>query len=277
MGVAFGEKPVIFAAIPGATTANGWRFGDGQAASTPLAQPTPGATPAKTLILSGHWTSVPDLPRAVSGVAVNPANSKQVLAGQGDSSGGGDLYKSEDGGLTWKKAPGWNGKGVWAVAFSGGSSPSAYAINGRDGEIFASQDGGITWKKAGKSPVSGSFGASLAVAPSQAQIVYYVGDPRLAHSDNGGQSWLPAGDGLPVDNQNAQVLSIAIDPTNPKIVYAGTGGFVGSGRGVYKSVDGGLTWAAGQSRYAGLSHHGIGGGSPPAPGAVRGQWFGRPV
>jgi hypothetical protein len=38
-------------------------------------------------------------------------------------------------------------------------------------------------------------------------------------------------------------LSLAVDPTNPKVVYLGTGGLVGQGRGVYKSVDGGETWA----------------------------------
>jgi hypothetical protein len=39
------------------------------------------------------------------------------------------------------------------------------------------------------------------------------------------------------------VLTLAIHPTDPNVVYAGTGGFVGQGHGVYKSVDGGQTWA----------------------------------
>ena len=88
-----------------------------------------------------------------------------------------------------------------------------------------------------------SFTAKLATSATNPNVVYYIGDPGLASSSDGGQSWQPGGDGLPLESQNAQVLSIAVDPADPKIVYAGTGGFVGHGSGVYKSTDGGLTWA----------------------------------
>ena len=36
--------------------------------------------------------------------------------------------------------------------------------------------------------------------------------------------------------------TLAVDPTNPSLLYAGTGGFVGQGQGVFKSIDGGDTW-----------------------------------
>ena len=51
-------------------------------------------------------------------------------------------------------------------------------------------------------------------------------------SVNGGLSWSAANDGL----QSIQVLSLAIDPTNPTRVYAGTA------RGIARSTDGGVTW-----------------------------------
>lgn len=34
--------------------------------------------------------------------------------------------------------------------------------------------------------------------------------------------------------------AIAIDPTNPKVIYAGTNAFIGEG--LFRSVDGGLHW-----------------------------------
>ena len=61
---------------------------------------------------------------------------------------------------------------------------------------------------------------------------------------DGGNSWTPLDDFLP----SLAVTALAMDPTDPDIIYASTGeGFdnVDSlpGAGVFKSLDGGLTWA----------------------------------
>ena len=242
MGIIFGEKPVLLVAIPGVTTANGWRYGEGQVTPSASNQPTPAVTPAKALTFAGIWGSSTDLPRSIRAVAANPANPKQVFAGVNDPSGSGGLYQSVDGGLTWQKAAGWTGKGVSAIAFSGGTSPTVYAVSDFGGEIYYSLDSGSTWKITGKPPIKSSFTTSLVSASSDAKVVYFVTDPGLTHSDDGGQSWQTAGEGLPMDSRSALVLSVAIDPVNPSIVYAGTGGFVGQGQGVYKSTDGGNTW-----------------------------------
>ncbi len=50
--------------------------------------------------------------------------------------------------------------------------------------------------------------------------------------------------GLPGDENEVYVMSLAIDPTDANVIYAGTGGFVGQGHGVYKSTDGGDNWSA---------------------------------
>ncbi|HEY8477730.1 MAG TPA: hypothetical protein VIN09_12780, partial [Chloroflexota bacterium] len=42
----------------------------------------------------------------------------------------------------------------------------------------------------------------------------------------------------PMDLDNLRVNAVAVDPTNPSIVYAGT-----NGQGVFRSVDGGRTWS----------------------------------
>ncbi len=74
--------------------------------------------------------------------------------------------------------------------------------------------------------------------------VYYAGAPQggLWKTTDGGQTWQPLGDGW----EFLQVSSIAIHPTNPNIIYVGTGDFQGWMRpfsiGVLRSTDGGQTW-----------------------------------
>ncbi len=82
--------------------------------------------------------------------------------------------------------------------------------------------------------------------------VYYAGAPQggLWKTTDAGQSWQPLGDGW----EFLQVSSIAIHPTNPNIIYVGTGDFQGWMRpfsmGVLSSTDGGQTWTVlGRSQF----------------------------
>lgn len=68
----------------------------------------------------------------------------------------------------------------------------------------------------------------------------------LWQTTNGGTSWTTSTDNLPV----TACSDLAIDPTNPNIMYLATGGgddvlsaFPQPSDGVYKSTDGGATWA----------------------------------
>jgi FG-GAP-like repeat len=73
---------------------------------------------------------------------------------------------------------------------------------------------------------------SIAVDPSRSATVYAapIGSGTYKTSD-GGQSWIPSSTGLPKD-----ILTLALDPANPGIVYAGTS------IGVFKSVNAGVSW-----------------------------------
>jgi photosystem II stability/assembly factor-like uncharacterized protein len=73
----------------------------------------------------------------------------------------------------------------------------------------------------------------LAVHPTQPQTLYAGGDTGLFVSQDGGASW---------EKRNAQedlptIWSLAIDPIDPMILFAGTGP-----AGVYRSQDGGRQW-----------------------------------
>jgi PKD repeat protein/photosystem II stability/assembly factor-like uncharacterized protein len=103
--------------------------------------------------------------------------------------------------------------------------------------------GPMTWENgaSGYNPGLGRVNC-VAVHPQDSAIIF-VGTPSggLWKSTNGGQSWSTATDELPI----LGISSIAIHPTNPKIMYIATGDFDGRDTGsigVLKSLDGGDSW-----------------------------------
>jgi photosystem II stability/assembly factor-like uncharacterized protein len=79
---------------------------------------------------------------------------------------------------------------------------------------------------------------SVSGVPSQPSV-YYIGTPGggVWKTENAGQVWKPIFDQVPV----ASIGAVAVAPSDPKIVYVGTGEQT-RGDGVYKSTDAGSTW-----------------------------------
>ncbi len=69
--------------------------------------------------------------------------------------------------------------------------------------------------------------------------IYYMGTPGggVWNTTNGGETWEPIFDQAGV----ASIGAIAVAPSNPNIIYVGTGEQT-RGNGVYKSADAGKTW-----------------------------------
>lgn len=87
----------------------------------------------------------------------------------------------------------------------------------------------------------------VAFHPSDANTIY-VGAPSggVWKTINGGTTWNPLTDNLP----SLGVSSVLVDPNNANIVYLGTGDRDAGdapGIGVYKSINGGSTWAVSNS------------------------------
>ena len=86
--------------------------------------------------------------------------------------------------------------------------------------------------------------ADLAVDPRRSSTWYLaVGSGGVWKTENAGTTWTPIFD----DQASYSIGAIALDPSNPDVVWVGTGEnvsgrHVGWGDGVYKSLDGGESW-----------------------------------
>ncbi len=112
-------------------------------------------------------------------------------------------------------------------------------------------DAGIwNWEYLGPGNLGGRA-RSLIIHPTKPDTMW-LGSAQggIWRTTDGGQDWTPMTDFFP----SLACVSLAIDPNNPQVLYAGTGEFVGSngldigvgmehaGAGIFKSTTGGVLW-----------------------------------
>jgi len=139
---------------------------------------------------------------------------------------------------------------VWVAT---GESNSQRSVAYGDG-IYRSDDGGKNWRNLGlkKSEHIGR----VVIDPRDSKVVYVAaegplwgagGDRGLYKTTNGGKNWKPV---LTI-SENTGVVDVALDPSNPDIVYAAayqrrrhvfTLIDGGPESAIYKSTDAGATW-----------------------------------
>ena len=169
-------------------------------------------------------------------IVFDPTNPKVIYAGgwglYHDDEG--DVFRSEDGGLTWKALPGAHGKSIRALSMAP-SDHNVLVIGALDG-VFRSMDAGVTWQKLtpDNPDVAANYSTmknfvSVAIDPTNPDIVY-GGTRHLAwKTSDGGKSWKNIHDGMLDDSD---VFSIIVDPKVPSRVYAS------ACSGIYKSDNG---------------------------------------
>src|SRR6202045_3767967 len=101
---------------------------------------------------------------------------------------------------------------------------------------------GLKWRLVG--PFRGGRVVAVAGVPGDSTTFYFGSvNGGIWKTTDAGVVWSPIFDGQPVGSIGA----LAVTPSDPKIIYAGTGETdiredLSSGNGVYKSTDGGATW-----------------------------------
>jgi photosystem II stability/assembly factor-like uncharacterized protein len=200
---------------------------------------TNGAT-SWTPVNSGLLTAISN-----TSLAINPLNPQIIYAG------GAGVYKSTNGGTSWTEADSGLALTWFAPLAINPSNPQiVYAVGD---VVYKSTNGGASWKAANSGLPSSASVASLAINPTTPTTLYAAGSYQDSNSTdfalvykstNGGTSWTALkNSGLP--SKYAFVTSLAIDPTTPTTLYAGTDASYPDGvYGVYKSTDGGESWKA---------------------------------
>ncbi len=184
-------------------------------------------------------------------IIFDPSNPSTIyVAGWGlfdDHEGG--VFRSDDGGKTWKELPGTHGKSVRAMAMAP-SDHSLLVIGALQG-VFRSRDGGATWDRITpenpdvlENHASMKNFVSVAIDPQNPDVIY-AGTRHLAwKTTNGGQTWHNIKDGMLDDSD---VFSIIVDPKVPSRVFAS------ACSGIYKSDNGAELF----HRVQGLPHSAI--------------------
>jgi photosystem II stability/assembly factor-like uncharacterized protein len=224
--------------------------------------------------IEGEYDVDPLLFQKMSWRSIGPFRGGRVTAVAGVSSRpreyymgatGGGVWKTEDGGLNWTcVSDGYFKTGcVGAIAVSEwdpnvvyvgmGEVPIRGNVSHGDG-VYKSLDSGKTWKQMGLEDTRHI--SRIRVHPRDHNLVYaaalgHVYGPNsqrgVFRSSNGGATW----DKILFRSEEAGAIDLAMDPNNPRILYAavweaGRTPFSlssgGPGSGLFKTTDGGDSW-----------------------------------
>ena len=214
------------------------------------------------------WKSIFDGQKSFSigCISLDPQNPNIIWVGTGENVGGrhvafGDgIYKSEDGGSSWKNMglkksehlskiiihPN-NSDIIWVA-----SQGPLWSIGGERG-VYKSIDGGKSWQQTlGDSEWVGA--TDLLIDPRNSNLLYaatwqrhrtvagYLGGgpgTSIYKSNDGGENWIKLKKGLPKSNMGK--IGLVLSPQKPDVIYAAIELDRRNG-GVYKSENQGASW-----------------------------------
>ncbi len=209
---------------------------------------------------------------SIGSVSIDPSNPNIVWVGTGENDNqnnviyGDGIYKSEDGGKSWKNMGLSSSAHIGGIIVDPGNSNIVYAAaygslrnKGGDRGVFKTTDGGKTWKNVLHiSDYTGVY--EIHMDPRYSNILYAVAHQRMRklytgvyggpesgiyRSLDSGKSWQKMTSGLPTEAVGR--IGLAISPANPDVLYAIVEA-TKKDKGVYKSVDRGVSWSK-QSSY----------------------------
>ena len=199
-------------------------------------------------------------------VTIDPTNSNVIWVGTGENVGGrhvayGDgIYKSIDGGETWKNMGLTSSEHISKIVVHP-TNPNVVWVasqgplwnKGGERGVYKTTDGGISWKRVlGNSEWTGA--TELVIDPRDPDVLYAAtwdrhrtvaalmgGGPGsgLHRSTDGGETWTKLTQGLPTSNMGK--IGLAISPQQPDVLYAAIELDRKTGA-VYRSANRGASW-----------------------------------
>jgi photosystem II stability/assembly factor-like uncharacterized protein len=209
-----------------------------------------------TLVATGDWQLSPSEPFRGKQDDIAFASPKRGFYGNGD----GKIFRTDDGGATWKMVLEQKGTFVRAMGFlddkrgfAGNLGPDAFPGVTDTQLLYRTDDGGDTWKPVVLPDLEGARGVCaidiLAVDavnaghPLHKELVHVggrVGGPAaLFRSDDGGGTWAR----LKLPPQIAMILDVKFLDPSLGFVFAGSDPDVAKSHGlIARTQDAGRTW-----------------------------------
>jgi len=199
-------------------------------------------------------------------ITMDPNNHNVIWVGTGENNNqrsvsfGDGVYKSEDGGDSWKNVGLKSSEHIGMITIDPNNSDIVYvaaygpvwSVGGERG-IYKTIDGGVNWERI--LHVSDMTGFNeIHMDPRDNKVLYATAHQRIRKqwtylgggpesgiykSTDGGTSWNKINRGLPSGDKGR--IGMAISPANPEIIYAVVEAQEGKG-GFYKSTNRGASW-----------------------------------
>ena len=203
---------------------------------------------------------------SIGALAIDPKDPAVVWAGTGEGnstrsvSWGDGVYKSVDGGKSWKNVGLKSSERIGRIAIDPRDSNVVYvaaegSLWGPTSErgVYKTEDGGKSWNNV--LFVSEHTGAAdVALDPEHPDTVYasayqrerrvwsFIGggpESAIWKSTDAGKSWNKIMNGIP--KRDLGRIGLSVSPADPRVVYASVEASEKKG-GVFRSLDGGATW-----------------------------------
>lgn len=178
----------------------------------------------------------------ITALAIDPRSPNTIYAVLFSSA----VFKSTNGAAGWELLSGfWEGLTKLVIAPGNPNSIYIFALDcsidpgaGCFQIVAKSDDDGVNWNTVQVCPCQEGFGG-LSIDPHNAATVYLGAYGGVLKTVDAGTSWHFFSEGMSSDFSVNFVKALAVDPSNPNVLYAGT-----SGAGIFKSLDGGLHWTS---------------------------------
>lgn len=191
---------------------------------------------------SGEIWEVKDFPpKKVYRFTADTVNPERMFA-TGVVGGRGKIFRTKDGGANWEDVYTEPGTGTVLISLAQDPRATETIFAGTStGTVVRSMDSGETWKNIG-TDINGPIINITFDAKIQNRLYALIYQGQIYRSDDNGLTWK---DPYKTDEVNAKgengirpnaILSLVPDPFRSGTLYAGTGG------GLYRSVNGGVSW-----------------------------------